>query len=494
MWRRAAAAWSLAAAAWAGMASLAAGDPPPPRADEPVAVLLPPRPDAPRPAPLTLAEAIQVALQSSPDLQAAVARTEIAEQTLARARADFFPVLTLSQEYQVSNNPLNVFSYELEQGRLGRLTPSSIPLAISGTPPQLTLPPGLLNLPSTYDNFHTQVRAEQTLYNGGLRLARTRSAEAEREAARFGLAAVHNTLVFQVAEAYYRLFQAEELVQIRREAVAPVEEELQAVQARLRAQSAVQAEVLQVELRLAEVREALITAVNRRELARAVLENVVGASVAGRDLPASLPAAPWSGHATEVERAVAEALQQRPELGEASSRQQAAEQRVRAAQAGRYPTLGLVTDYDVFTPDFHSGKDSFFVGLALGITLCDAGRTTASIRQAEAQVREIILRNRRLQLDIELDVRRAYLELKDARERLAVTAAAVASARERLRQVESQHRNQRPATAQLLEAQVELTEARVRHTTAGAEIEIARASLERAAGRLARFLDPACGP
>jgi outer membrane protein TolC len=460
-------------------------------AQEPAEVL-----PAPRPAPLTLAEAIELALRASPDLQAAAARTEIAGQTLARARAEFFPVLALSQEFQASNNPLNVFSYELEQGRLGSLTPSSIPLPPAGAG-QLPVPPGLINLPTTYDNFHTQLRAEQQLYAGGLRLARTRSAEAERQAAQFGLAAVQNRLVFQVAEAYYRLFQAGELVKVRREAVALVEDQLKAVQARFRAQTAVQADVLQVELRLAEVREALITAVNQAELARALLENVAGASLAGRGLPEELPPAPWSGHAADLEEAVAaavaEAVAQRPEVGEATSRRQAAEHLVRAAQAGSYPTVGVVSDYDVFTGDFRNGKDSFFVGLAVAIKLCDGGRTRADVRQAQARVRELVLRNQRLRLDIELDVRRAYLQLKDARERLGVTATAVRSAGERLRQVESQYRNEKATVTQLLEAQVGLTEARVRATTAWAEIEVARASLERAVGRLAGLVSPSAG-
>ena len=48
-------------------------------------------------------------------------------------------------------------------------------------------------------------------------MARTRSAEAERDAAHHSLAALQNRIVFQVAEAYYRLFQARELVKVREE-------------------------------------------------------------------------------------------------------------------------------------------------------------------------------------------------------------------------------------------------------------------------------------
>jgi outer membrane protein TolC len=112
------------------------------------------------------------------------------------------------------------------------------------------------------------------------------------------------------------------------------------------------------------------------------------------------------------------------------------------------------------------------------------------VRQAEAQVHEVIARNRRLQLDIELDVRRAYLQRKDARERLTVTSLAVRDAAENLRQVESHYASQTATTTEVLAAQVALSDARVQDVQVRADVEIANAELERAIGRLAQFLHP----
>ncbi len=264
-----------------------------------------------------------------------------------------------------------------------------------------------------------------------------------------------------------------------------------------------------MEVRLAEVREALNTAVNSLELATAVLENVMGVRLHGRQIPQQLPPAPWSDHVTqveaalaavdeapveqpvEVEAAVAEAVGRRPEMGEAANQGRAAEHRVRAAKAGKYPTLGLVSDYDLYSGD-RKTNESYFVGLALSLNLYDAGRTKTSVRQAEAQVREILARHQRLRLDIELDVRRATLQVKDARERLKSTATTVVSAEENLRQVESRFREATTTTTELLDAQVLLSDVRVRATSAAADVEIARAALERAVGRLAALLN-SCG-
>jgi outer membrane protein TolC len=419
---------------------------------------------------LTLGAVLELTTAANPDLQAAAARTRIADETLARARAEFFPTLTFNENYRVSNNPLQRFSFLESENQF------KISDIFSGQ--------------TTGQDFHSQLHFQQDFYDGGARLARNRSAEADQDASRFDLAALRNRIAFQVAEAYYRLFQARELERVRREAVAEVESALRAAEARLRAQTAVKSDVLQVEVRLSEVREALIVAQHQEELAWTIMENVTGVHLAGHELPETLPAAPWSGSAEAVEAAVAAAIKTRPELDAARLRQESAQELVRVAQAGNHPTLGAVADYDVFTSDFRSGAESFFVGVALGLKLFDAGRTRADTRKAEARVAEIVAGNRRLQLDIELDVRRAYLQLKDARERLKVVTAALTSAQESLRQIESQYANQSAMVTQVIDAQVALSAARVRATNAQAEIEVARAALERAIGRLTAFLGP----
>ncbi len=435
------------------------------------------------PAPeLTLEEAIQLTLGANPDLQSAAERTHYAGEVLARARADFFPVLAFNENYQISDNPLRKFSYLLSQG--------------------ISDPATLFNPSDVVDNFQSQLRFQQEIYSGGLRVARSRSAEADRDAAHHSLAALQNRIVFQVAESYYRLFQARELVKVRKESVKQVEEQLKAVKARFKAESAVRSDVLRVEVRLASVNEALISAKNQLSLAWALLENVTGVPLAGRMLPERLPPAPWKGHLEELlasvqpevitegcsplAGALAEAISRRPEISESNSRREAAEQRVIAAEAGKKATLGFVGDYDVYSGDFRSKQTdgNFTIGLSLSVNLFDGGRTKSMVRQAEAAVREVDAQQRRVRLDITLDVRRAYLQLKDASERLKVAEATVNNAEEILKQVRSRYDNQTAPLTDLQDAEVGLTDARVRTTNAAAEVEVARAALERAIGRL----------
>ena len=412
----------------------------------------------------TLDDAVCLAYRHNPDLQAAQQRICIADALLQRARSEFYPQLGISETYGLTNNPVNAFMFLLNQG-------------------QFSLNRNL-NHPGGVDDFHTQVLLQHGVYTGGRRAAETDAAAANRTAANCALATTQNELVFRVAEAYYRTFQARELVRVREKAVSQFKNHVGMVQTRLRAGTAVRSDLLTVEVRLAEAQQALITARNHERLAWMVVQNVCGASVPPQCLPHKMPAGPWSNHVDRMEATIAMALSERPEIAEMDYRLQAARHNIRIAEAGKRPSVQLVGDYDAFTGDFQRGNDSWFLGLVAQINLFDGARTTNDIRKAKEQLSELRARQRRLMLDIELDVKRAYLQLDDARQRLAVASRAISQADESLREIEVRYKGQAATITQLIDAEVARSGAQVRYICAMVEVEIAKASLEETTGRV----------
>ncbi len=413
---------------------------------------------------LALEDVIAVTLSSNPDLDSASQQIAIASATLARARAEFYPKLGISEQYGVTNNPVRAFMFQLNQG--------------------LFSPAGDVNRPGTKNDFQTQLLLEHNIYSGHRRLHQMHAAAAEQSGSVHNLAALQNQLVFDAAEAYYRLLQANALLTVREEAVQQVEQHLKIVESRYRNETAVKSDVLSVEVRLAEVREALITARNSRELAWAIIENVVGSPLARRPLPEHVASSPWAEEIDQIESAVAEAQSLRPEVSAIASRRQAATEEVLVAEAGKKPTADALASYDVYTPDFGRGNDSYFLGLIVQLNLFDGGRTCRDVEKAMARVRELRAREQRLLLNIELDVRQTQLNLLDARERLGVATQAIGQAGESLREIEVRYRSQAATITELIDSQVALSNARVRRANAEADVEIARASLYRAIGRL----------
>lgn len=211
--------------------------------------------EAPKPE-LNLLQTIDLAFTCNPDLRAAQERVHIASALLASARAEFYPKLGVSEYFAETNTPALTFALLLNQARFSFNRN--------------------FNHPGFIDNFLTQTQIQQPLYEGGRLRARKQAAESQQQASTYSLRAAQNELAFHVAEAYYRLLQARNLAEVRRGTVEQVQHQRQIVQTRLRAGTAVRSDVLSVEVRLSEAREALITAENQLELAWAVLENVVG--------------------------------------------------------------------------------------------------------------------------------------------------------------------------------------------------------------------------
>ncbi len=102
-------------------------------------------------APLTLSEAMLLALKHNPALTAAGMAVETAEADLAKARARFLPTVNFNETYNFSDNPTQVFMSKLNQ----RVFTSQDFLLNN------------LNNPNAYGDFRTGLVMRQPLFQAG---------------------------------------------------------------------------------------------------------------------------------------------------------------------------------------------------------------------------------------------------------------------------------------------------------------------------------------
>ncbi len=412
---------------------------------------------------ITLSAVIQTALEANPDLRSAEERIRIADATLIKARADFYPKLTLTEAVVDTNIAGLAFFLEVNQRRL----------SLSQN----------FNNPGFVGNISTLLTLQYKLYTGGRRTAEALSAAEQRRAAAFALDATRNEMVYRVAEAYYRLLQTREIVKSRSAAVDQVKRHLTFVQSRYDNGTAVRSDVLTVDVRLAEAREGLITATNQAELTWLILENVTGRRFDHDVTPGNEPA-PWTEHVDVIEAAVGEAIGRRPEIGAGQSDVRAAAHQIEAARAARRPTLDFIGNFSTFSLNRNSGGDGLFLGLIASLNLFDGHRLKAEVARASARERELEAQQQRLIMDVELEVRRAFVALRDAEGRLSVSGQAILQANQSLHEIEDRYNDDKATITQLIDAQVANINARVRRSSAEADVQIARAGLERVLGRL----------
>jgi outer membrane protein TolC len=408
--------------------------------------------------PWTLERAIPFALTNSPDALVALQRIVAADAGLKQANAAAWPKLQLQSSYLRTDNPMLVFGAMLNQRAFGRS-----PLG----------PVDFNNVPDL-DNLNVRALATLPLYTGGQVTSARAAAKAQTQAAQAAAQAAHQALAFEVARAFHTVLKAREFIRAAEAAVNSFDKNLAIANKRLTAGTLLRADVLDVEVRLAQAREDLVRARNARELSLRALRTLLGLETGGFDVADTAPtvAIPNSND-----------FGARPELAASRHQMRAAEAQVRRAKGGYYPSVGMFgsVDYDYGWRSEGEGK-SYTAGALVQWSLWDGQLTRAKVQQAQADLETAREADRKLRLGLDLEVEQAQLNLKEATERLQVTETIVTQAAESVELTRARFDQGLAIPTQLLDAETALTAARVRRAEAEADHRIAVAALRQALG------------
>ncbi len=434
--------------------------------------------EAPGHSPLSLRDCIQIAVRSSPDLAAARERINQAQAAVEEAQSGFYPRLSIGEAFTRTNFAPMVFSNQLAQSNLSGDFPMPPPAGFD--------PFAQFNDPGPLSNWHTQLHVEWPVFQGGKTYYGNRAALASLDATQTALRTIHNELAFGVSAAYYQILKAEQSIRISEESVRQIRAQLDAAQARYENEVALKSDVLRIAVRLAEAEEALAIARHNLERAKSRLNLAMGQPVNQRLelVGAPPPLLPETGADEALDELMEAARRTRPEVEGMDSNLLALENAVSAAQADYYPQLKAFAHYDVDTEDFGEATDSWTIGLGANLSIFDGFLTRSRVRKTRAQLSETEARKQKLLLEIELQVKNAYLAKSEAATRLDVLEQSVAEAEETLRIVADRYEEGLVLVTELLDAEVALTNARLSRLSAGYDYLIASAALERAIGRI----------
>ncbi len=289
------------------------------------------------PQPLTLLDAVRMALERSPQVRAARSLVQAAEAQVAAAKATLAPSANLQASSAVSGT---VTTYQVAAG------------------------------------------VAYPLYDGGLRQAQVRQLEAQARAARAQLAAVEAQVALSAVQAFLNAVLSQQLIALRQQVVEQVRLQVEGARARVRAGTAPQADVIAAEAQLAAAEFQLLQAQADFDTNREALRAVLGLETAA-PLAVAVPGPPPVFDVSE-EEAVQRALQ-RPEVRRAEADVAAAEAALAVAMLqggvavtldGRYVLLGTGA-----TP-----SGTWSVGASLSVPLADGGQRQARVEAARASL------------------------------------------------------------------------------------------------------------
>ena len=425
---------------------------------------------------LTLERAIEIALTGNRTLRAAEARLGAAQAGVDEARSFRRPRVALDGAFQRTDNPVLVFSNLLGQASFGA---ENFEL-------------DALNQPDPLNNWKARARLSQPLWTWGRLEGGVEAAGHGRDAVVADRESARQRVIHRVIESYTAAVLARGELEVTRESLKTAQAHVGLVGDLRRGGLVVASDLLQAEVRESEVRELTIRAESAVQVSLATLNVALGRDL---DTPVTLPpeieseivADEVAGEpdTAELTRLVERAWDRRPDLRAARSRRSASDRQIRVERAARRPEVGLDASFETNAEDFFGDDgDNWAVTVGLSYNLFDGGVARARIRRAAHRASEAQELTELLAQSISLEVRRAYFELRSARQRLVQTAKGVERAERSLEIIADRYREGLTILPELLDAETALTRSRLRRIAAEREVLLARATLDLATGGL----------
>jgi outer membrane protein len=417
-------------------------------------------------APVTLAEALALADQANPELQAAAARVEAQAARTESVRRMRWPRLGLTMAWSRVDLPAGVFANKLNSGEF---TMADFDVA-------------RINDPSALNHLGTNLSLEVPIDVFGKLGTMTGVMSAYGDAASAGTRDAKQEIRMRVVEAYRQAEMAGRAVALMGRVVGVAKAREAEIQARVEAGGALQADLLRARARRREREADLAERRSQQRMAQAGLARLLGAPSGTSYVPTEGPptVAPLEGdEAAWVEKA----LRQRPVLEAARRKQDAASAFVKNEKNGLLPDLGVFGQLWDNRIQAGDGKQSWAVGVGLRWSPFDPSRSkreAAATAEQRAAEREVQAAADQVRLEVALAYRRAV----SARERHAAAAGGSEEGREAFRVVQERRKAGMATLTDELETETAALGAALQEIGAAAEVAIADAALKRAAGEI----------
>jgi outer membrane protein len=439
----AAAVWSLALPAWAQQATT--------------------------PSPLTLQQAVQIALEKNPQRKAALADTKAASADVREARSFLMPHLTFSETATRGNDPVYVFGSKLRQQRF---TPNDFALNV-------------LNTPQPFGNFSTRFGGTWNLFDSFASWHGMSRAKHASDAAEHMLERTDQEIVFRVIDAYYKLLLAGKQLDVADQAAKTARSILDSSQARFDSGLVVESDLLSAKVRMAAREQELIRAKNNLSLAQAQLNIAMGLPIE----PAFQPAEVLAEHQLpkpDLAQEEKTALTSRPDLLRIQSAEAAQLQSVAMAKSSFGPRVNAFASWEMDNPTLFAGRggNNWTGGIEVQFDIFQGGAKRAQLSHERAMAEKAAAMKQAAHDGVLLEVRHAYYDWDASRQQVEVARAAIAQAKESLRINQNRYDGGLTTITDLLGAedaahrsQTEYWEAVYRLYTSYANLELASGTL-----------------
>ncbi len=399
---------------------------------------------------LTLQQCIEISLKQQPDIIAAISTIDASRSRVGQSQANYYPQINWSSGYS-RTSPVSDSS--------GRST---------GTTTN-----------HSFDQYTSSVTLSQNIYDFGRTSTQVRIANLNYDSSRFDFRNVSEQIIQNVEQAYYGVLQAKRNRDVSIDTVKQFELHLEQAKGFYEVGTKPKFDVTKAEVDLSNARLNLIKAENALKLAIVNLNNAMG-----------VPDAPdysiednlsFSKYEITLEEALSRAFENRPDLQSIIEKRKAAEASVDFAKANYYPSLTGNASYSWAGETFPLDH-GWTAGATLSVPIFSGFLTKNQVSEAKANVNIQRANEESIRQTIILDVQQAFLNLKEAEERIPAAELGVKQAQENLDIAIGRYAAGVGSPIEVTDAEVSLVTAKTSYIQALYDYKIARSSLEKAMG------------
>jgi TolC family type I secretion outer membrane protein len=344
--------------------------------------------------------------------------------------------------------------------------------------------------PLPHQNWNSGIQIVQSVYMGGRMVAAFRAADAtQKQAVANFETSVADTLL-NVRIAYFDVLLAAQQITVQEASVKLLEKEQEDQEHRLNAGTVPRFNVLRAQVAVANERPALISARNSYRISKNNLANLLGYNLPHdiwEDIPLNLTDSfDTSPYIVNLPDAIQQALTRRTELIALRKDVELQNLNIVNAKAGYKPDVSVFAGYNWDNSQYSMDpKDEFNgwnAGAQLNWNIFDGLLTYGKVKQARALYAKSKTTLEDQQRQIELQVRTSYSDFLQARETLESQIKVQEEADEALREAKARNEAGTGTQLDVLDAETSLTQARTTQIQAQHDYVTARARLDRAIG------------
>ncbi len=335
--------------------------------------------------------------------------------------------------------------------------------------------------------YSASLDLNQVLWSGGkigagLRMADMYATDSDEQ-----LKTARSSIARSVKQMYYQVLLSSALAAIQRESLDLAVQHLRTIEAQYKQGLASDLSVLRQQVEVSNTEPALTQAWNLYEEGLIELKNLLGLDPE-TDIALADSLACAAGEPGEIEGLYKTALMNRPEYRDAKLQRDLYREMIKVEQTAHYPYLSAFASRQ-FQGQSESGFPgesgrswSTTAGLSLSLPVFSGGSTSSKVRQARLQAEIAETKVTDMERRIKIEVKKAWLGLKEALLRLKSQAASVETARKALAATEARFNNGLASQLELNDASLALNKSKTLHTQAQHDVCSAGAVLGWAAG------------